>query len=582
MEFAAVEPWEIMADGDIFGVRDPAMGQTGYCCVLGALGEMYALCMYRGAEGFEIHRRMQNREIDMEAGDIFALQNCLMAEFADRGELEKADREPISRLGLKFRGSKAWPLFRSHLPGYAPWHLTEAEARFLALALRCGCEAASKVEKENLELAGRPGQVLCYGPKADAAGYDACWEPVPVYRSAPPEPLTIDSGKLAKLKSSPLKADGVWEADAFHLPTAIMGPDRPHLPLASMVVHQESFFIIQTELTGPELPKHRALAQAVLEAVEKSGRLPREISVRGEEMARLLSPLGDGLGVKVTAKERLEAVLDAKDGMEDFLGRRHRSKPPEKRMDRRALEKTTFNLSRHLEDQEFESPEEMNRYLHELQEKGELDKTPAPRSAGEAAQNLMYQAFEEPSALRRIKLARRALQISPGCADREAALQHWREVLKLTPNDNQGMRHILLARLGELGRFEEIREIVSRYKDDCSLEFLLMKALAAFALKAPPAEAAEALREAMEYNKRFADYLLKRKRLPRRYADRLEMGGETEATYAVSEVMPAWEKVPGAFEWLAGESAKLDLPKVGRNDPCPCGSGKKYKKCCAL
>jgi uncharacterized protein YecA (UPF0149 family) len=21
---------------------------------------------------------------------------------------------------------------------------------------------------------------------------------------------------------------------------------------------------------------------------------------------------------------------------------------------------------------------------------------------------------------------------------------------------------------------------------------------------------------------------------------------------------------------------------VGRNDPCPCGSGKKYKKCCLL
>ncbi|MBT8492606.1 MAG: SEC-C domain-containing protein, partial [Deltaproteobacteria bacterium] len=23
-----------------------------------------------------------------------------------------------------------------------------------------------------------------------------------------------------------------------------------------------------------------------------------------------------------------------------------------------------------------------------------------------------------------------------------------------------------------------------------------------------------------------------------------------------------------------------DSPKVGRNSPCPCGSGKKYKKCC--
>jgi SEC-C motif-containing protein len=23
-----------------------------------------------------------------------------------------------------------------------------------------------------------------------------------------------------------------------------------------------------------------------------------------------------------------------------------------------------------------------------------------------------------------------------------------------------------------------------------------------------------------------------------------------------------------------------ETPKVGRNDPCPCGSGRKYKKCC--
>jgi preprotein translocase subunit SecA len=25
---------------------------------------------------------------------------------------------------------------------------------------------------------------------------------------------------------------------------------------------------------------------------------------------------------------------------------------------------------------------------------------------------------------------------------------------------------------------------------------------------------------------------------------------------------------------------KRDQPKVGRNEPCPCGSGKKYKQCC--
>ena len=28
------------------------------------------------------------------------------------------------------------------------------------------------------------------------------------------------------------------------------------------------------------------------------------------------------------------------------------------------------------------------------------------------------------------------------------------------------------------------------------------------------------------------------------------------------------------------ETVRYTGPKVGRNDPCPCGSGKKFKKCC--
>jgi SEC-C motif-containing protein len=29
-----------------------------------------------------------------------------------------------------------------------------------------------------------------------------------------------------------------------------------------------------------------------------------------------------------------------------------------------------------------------------------------------------------------------------------------------------------------------------------------------------------------------------------------------------------------------GQTVRRETPKVGRNDPCPCGSGKKFKKCC--
>jgi uncharacterized protein len=33
-------------------------------------------------------------------------------------------------------------------------------------------------------------------------------------------------------------------------------------------------------------------------------------------------------------------------------------------------------------------------------------------------------------------------------------------------------------------------------------------------------------------------------------------------------------------ERLLAATMRRSAPKVGRNDPCPCGSGKKFKKCC--
>ena len=48
-----------------------------------------------------------------------------------------------------------------------------------------------------------------------------------------------------------------------------------------------------------------------------------------------------------------------------------------------------------------------------------------------------------------------------------------------------------------------------------------------------------------------------------------------------------WEEVLGEErmkevikEFKASKTYRRETPKVGRNDPCPCGSGKKYKHCC--
>ena len=51
---------------------------------------------------------------------------------------------------------------------------------------------------------------------------------------------------------------------------------------------------------------------------------------------------------------------------------------------------------------------------------------------------------------------------------------------------------------------------------------------------------------------------------------------------AFSFRMPSLERIDFVEQAknLAKTKSLPSSPKVGRNDPCPCGSGKKYKKCC--
>jgi preprotein translocase subunit SecA len=56
-----------------------------------------------------------------------------------------------------------------------------------------------------------------------------------------------------------------------------------------------------------------------------------------------------------------------------------------------------------------------------------------------------------------------------------------------------------------------------------------------------------------------------------------------EAAGAYTPQQPAMATSPAHEQALRQKSAQRpqvrEEDKVGRNDPCPCGSGKKYKKC---
>lgn len=62
-----------------------------------------------------------------------------------------------------------------------------------------------------------------------------------------------------------------------------------------------------------------------------------------------------------------------------------------------------------------------------------------------------------------------------------------------------------------------------------------------------------------------------------------EADGETQEHWERA----LFEKEDGKWKFLDAQGIqtgtyKRPEPKIGRNDPCPCGSGKKFKKCCAV
>jgi len=287
--------------------------------------------------------------------------------------------------------------------------------------------------------------------------------------------------------------------------------------------------------------------------------------------------------------------------------------------DRRALEKTMADLRRILAEQDFANLEEANRFMADLVAKGStLDSIPPARNPVEEAQDVMYEAWEA-EGVERLQLARRALAISPDCADayvlladetartlqeardlfaqgvaageralgekffkknaghfwglleprpymraraglaqclweageREAAVAHYQGMLRLNPNDNQGIRDVLLDCLLELNRDDEAERLLKQYEDDGTATWLYNWALLVFRREGDSAGARRRLKKALEYNKHVPAYLLGRKRLPRVLPDVVGFGDEDEAIAYAADALAAWRQTPGALDWLA-------------------------------
>lgn len=135
--------------------------------------------------------------------------------------------------------------------------------------------------------------------------------------------------------------------------------------------------------------------------------------------------------------------------------------------------------------------------------------------------------------------------------ERNAAIEHYRDMLRLNPNDNQGVRYMLAACLLITGRDEDLERLLAQYEDDPTAVWLYTRALVTFCREGDSPKARAQLRDAIGQNPHVPDFLLGRKRLPRSLPAYIGFGDENEAMGYAASFFVGWRQRPGALDWLA-------------------------------
>lgn len=134
--------------------------------------------------------------------------------------------------------------------------------------------------------------------------------------------------------------------------------------------------------------------------------------------------------------------------------------------------------------------------------------------------------------------------------EHDVAIEHYWDMLRLNPNDNQGIRYKLLSCLMERNDIDAAKELLGQYKNEYSADWFFTRALITFIEQGTSREANKQLQKAVEQNPHVVPYLLGERKMPLDLPDRIGFGDEDEAISHVAEFGDVWLGIPGALEWV--------------------------------
>ncbi len=322
LELIPLQPWHVLDESELVLTRDSATGETCYCSVMGALGEVLMVQAYIGAEGYRLFRRVAAGEV-AGAGEFYEAQHSVYVEFVLTEELDARDRKLLRALDHP-RAAKGAPVFRACRPGYFPWYVTEQEARMLEECLRAvivTCQAVT--QQAGKTLWKRPYTYPMVSRLDDQVGK-------PTYRielveaTLPKEPplprAQLGPEELRRLHKQDYAIRGVLELDHFSSGAQVGNKnERKGCVGVAMAVDSETGFVFPPEMAPPGSSIANALGMAIVRAAEVRRAIPREVRVSQRKYKDCLDPISEVGGFPINVVRSLPALAEARESMLSML-----------------------------------------------------------------------------------------------------------------------------------------------------------------------------------------------------------------------------------------------------------------------
>ncbi|MDQ6423065.1 SEC-C metal-binding domain-containing protein [Paenibacillus sp. LHD-117] len=109
------------------------------------------------------------------------------------------------------------------------------------------------------------------------------------------------------------------------------------------------------------------------------------------------------------------------------------------------------------------------------------------------------------------------------------AIKHYRELLELNPNDNQGVRDLLLPAYIETLEWKAAEQLIRQFDEDGSASFNYSRVLVEYGLRGKSSKLTSLIKKATAHNPFVPAYLQGKKQLPRKMPDYMGFGDDREA-----------------------------------------------------